>query len=273
MRTPVRRPALIALALLLAIGVAPSAVGAADTSAISADAAATAEQLVLTLTNKRRTDKGLVALRLDPRLTELARERAEYMARTEEFSHTQSDGTDVFDLITASDIAWYGAGEIIAWNTASLLDYSAQFAVKGWMDSPGHRAIVLSSGYNYVGFGLAISPTSGKRYWAGVYLKGPDRTAGWTKLVSVTKKGIDTKRVRVTIDWTGGDKRLQVLTSGFRYYQMQRRMDGGAWHTYDLTTSSVISRVWYRGHVNEFRFRVRDKAGNWSAWRTVTVRT
>lgn len=273
MRSPVRRPALAVLALLLVVAAAPSAVGATDTAAVSADAVVKAEKLVLTLTNKRRTDKGLVALRLDPRLAALARERAEYMAQTEEFSHTQSDGTDVFDLISESDIAWYGAGEIIAWNTASLLDYSAQFAVKGWMDSPSHRAIVLSTGYNYVGFGLAISPTSGKRYWAGVYLKGPDRTAGWTKILSVTKKGIDAKRVRVTIDWSGGDTRLQALTSGFRYFQMQRRIDGGAWHTYDLTTTSAISRTWYRGHVNEFRVRVRDKAGNWGVWKLARITT
>ena len=54
------------------------------------------------------------------------------------------------------------------------------------MDSSGHKAIIMSKGYNYVGFGLAISPTSGKRYWAGVYLKGPDRTGAWAKLGSVT---------------------------------------------------------------------------------------
>lgn len=272
MRSPVRRPALLALALLLVVGLAPSAVAAADTAATSPERIAAAEKLALTLTNKRRTDKGLVALRADKRLFELARERAEYMAQTEEFSHKQSDGTDVFDLMTADGIKWYGAGEIIAWNTASLLDYSAQFAVKGWMDSPGHRAIVLSTSYNYVGFGLAISPTSGRRYWAGVYLKGPDRTGGWTKIVTVTKKSYDATRTRVTIDWSGGDIRLQTLTSGFRYYQMQRRKDGGAWYTYDVTTSSLLSRRWTKGHTYEFRVRARDKAGNWGGWQTVTVK-
>lgn len=272
MRSPVRRPALIALALLLVVGLAPSAVAAVEPAAISPDSVAAAEKLALTLTNKRRTDKGLVALRADARLSELARERAEYMAQTEEFSHTQSDGTDVFDLMTADGITWYGAGEIIAWNTASLLDYSAQFAVKGWMDSPGHRAIILSTGYNYVGFGLAISPTSGKRYWAGVYLKGPDRTGGWTRIDSVVKKSYDATRTRVTIDWSGSDIKLQTLTSGFRYYQMQRRRDGGEWTTYDVTTSSVLSRRWTKGHTYDFRVRARDKAGNWGAWKTVTIK-
>ena len=36
------------------------------------------------------------------------------------------------------------------------------------MASPSHKAIIMSTGYNYVGFGLAISAATGKRYWAGV---------------------------------------------------------------------------------------------------------
>ena len=63
----------------------------------------------------------------------------QYMAKTGEFSHTQANGTDVFDMIVNAGIDWYGAGEIIAWNTAAALDCSAAFAVQGWMGSPSHR--------------------------------------------------------------------------------------------------------------------------------------
>ena len=175
MRSPARRLSPLALVFLLVIGLAPAtaAAGTPTDAQISA-----AEQSVLTLTNRRRASAGLVALRWDSRLAELAGDRAAYMARTGQFSHTQSGGTDVFDMIAGAGIKWYGAGEIIAWNTAAALDYSAAFAVKGWMGSPSHKAIVMSKGYNYVGFGLAISE-SGKRYWAGVYMKGPDRTGAW----------------------------------------------------------------------------------------------
>ena len=153
------------------------------------------------------------------------------MARTGQFSHTQSGGTDVFDMIAGAGIKWYGAGEIIAWNTAAALDYSAAFAVKGWMGSPSHKAIVMSKGYNYVGFGLAISDT-GKRYWAGVYLKGPDRTGAWSRIVGTAKRNLNSTDVRVWVKWSGGDIRLQVLTSGFRYYQVQRSINGSAWSSY-----------------------------------------
>ena len=65
---------------------------------------AAAEKSVLTLTNRRRVDAGLVGLRWDSRLGELARDRAAYMAKTGQFSHTQSNGTDVFDMIASMPI-------------------------------------------------------------------------------------------------------------------------------------------------------------------------
>lgn len=267
-----RRLAPLALAATLLAGLAPIA-SATDETDPTAGAISVAEQGALTLTNSKRAAEGLVALRWDPRMAELARQRAEYMAATELFSHEQADGTDVFDMIAASGMTWFGAGEIIAWNTASLLDYSAAFAVQGWMGSAGHRAIVMSTGYNYVGFGLAISPTTGKRYWAGVYVKAPDKTAGWSKVTSVRKVRVDASRVRVSLRWDGGDRKLQVLTSGLRYYQTQKRRDGGRWYTYDVTTRTSATRTWSRGHTYEFRVRSRDKAGNWGAWTKVTIKT
>jgi uncharacterized protein YkwD len=271
MRSLARRSLLPVLVLALVAGLAPAgAVAAEDT--VSTGAVTAAERGVLDLTNARRTAAGRIKLRADARLFALARERAEYMAATDTFSHTQSGGVSVFDLMTQEGIKWYGGGEIIAWNTAAALDYSAAFAVKAWMESPGHRAILLSSGYNYVGFGLAISPTTGKRYWAGVYLKGPDRTGAWAKIRSVSKTNLSSRYARVTIRWTGNDTRLQVLTAGFRYYQIQKRRDGGAWYTYGLTTATSLSRKWSRGHVYEFRVRARDKAGNWGSWRNVIIR-
>jgi Cysteine-rich secretory protein family len=268
MRSHLRRLGPITLAMVLIIGLAPS-VGAADAD-VSGAAKAAAERHALVLTNRIRNDRGLIALRLDTRLTELARERAEYMARTGNFSHTQSGGTTVFDMITSSSIRWYAAGEIIAWNTAGPLDYSAEFAVRGWMGSPSHRAIVVSDDYNYVGFGVAVA-ANGTRYWAGVYLRGPDRTGGWARVRSWSKVNVSRSYARVTIRWSGGDTRLQVLTSGLRYYQTQRRRDGGAWVDYGTTTSSYLVRRWLRGHRYEFRVRSRDRAGNWSGWSTKVI--
>jgi len=271
MRSPSRRFLPMAIAAILLVGLVPSAI-AADTTDTSSSAISAAEHSVLTLTNRRRAAAGLVALRWDERLAGLARERAAYMAETGEFSHTQSDGTNVFDMIVASNIRWYGAGEIIAWNTAAALDYSAAFAVQGWMGSPSHRDIVMSNGYNYVGFGLAIAP-SGQRYWAGVYIKGPDRTQSWAKLGSISKTNLSGSYVRVTLRWYGHDTRLQVLTSGLRYFQIQRRRNAGPWINYGTTTATRTVRKWHRHSTYQFRVRSRDRAGNWGSWVVTTIKT
>ena len=270
MRSHLRHLGPVALIVVLLAGVVPAATAAEiDTSAAAMRAA---EAHALDLTNAQRTRRGLVKLRLDTRLTELARDRAAYMAESGQFSHTQSNGTDVFDMIDANHITWYAAGEIIAWNTAGPLDYSAEFAVDGWMGSPSHKAIVLSDDYNYVGFGVAVA-SNGTRYWAGVYLRGPDRTGSWTHLGSYSKVTLDASHVRVTVRWTGGDTRLQVLTAGLRYYQAERRRDGGAWYDYGTTTAHSLTARWLRGHTYEFRVRSRDRRGNWSGWVTRTIRT
>jgi uncharacterized protein YkwD len=268
MRPHLRRLVPAALALCLVVGLAPvaAATDGTGTAAISA-----AEQTAFNLTNNRRTDRGLSKLRWDPRLGELARERAQYMADTGRFSHVQANGTTVFDMIAGAHISWYGAGEIIAWNTAGPLDYSASFAVQGWMGSPSHKAIVISSGYNYVGFGLAIAG-DGTRYWAGVYLRGPDRTGGYAHVGSFSKVYLNATWARGTVRWSGGDIRLQVLTAGHRYFQVQWRVADGDWHNVGVTRSTALTKWWVRGTTYEFRVRERDLKGNWGSWATKTFR-
>ena len=269
MRSHLRHLGPIALIGALLIGLVPATTAAEiDTSAAAMRAA---ENTALTLTNARRTARGLVKLRLDPRLTELARDRAAYMAESGRFSHTQSNGTDVFDMIDASNITWYAAGEIIAWNTAGPLDYSAEYAVDGWMGSPSHRAIVLSDDYNYVGFGLAIA-ADGTRYWAGVYLRGPDRTGGYARAGGFSKTNLSSVWARGTVYYSGGDIRLQVLTAGHRYFQVQWRVAGGSWVNGGVTTAHQLTKWWRRGWTYEFRVRERDRNGNWGSWATKTLK-
>jgi uncharacterized protein YkwD len=269
MRSHLRRLGPIALAVVIAVALVP-ATAASDYDTSSA-AVAAAEREALRLTNLRRTSRGLLKLRLDSRLTELARERARYMADTGRFSHLQANGTDVFDMIASSGIRWYAAGEIIAWNTAGPLDYSADFAVKGWMGSPSHRAIVLSDDYNYVGFGLAIAE-DGTRYWAGVYLRGPDRTGGYVRMGGFRTEPITSRIVRGTVTWSGRDLLLQVLTAGHRDFQVQWRRVGYAWNNLGSTTARKLTKWWRRGLTYEVRVRERDRNGNRGPWVVKTLK-
>ena len=269
MRSHLRRLGPVALAALMAITLVP--VTTASDYDTSATAVTAAEREALRLTNLRRASRGLVSLRLDSRLTELARDRARYMAETGRFSHVQANGTDVFDLIESAGVRWYAAAEIIAWNTAGPLDYSAEFAVQGWMGSPSHKAIVVSDDYNYVGFGLAIAG-DGTRYWAGVYLRGPDRTGGYARLGGFSTEPISSRIVRGTVTWSGGDIRLQVLTAGHRDFQVQWRRIGYAWNNLGTTTGRRLTKWWRRGWSYEVRVRERDRKGNWGRWAVKTLK-
>lgn len=273
MSTVLRRLVPAALAVLVAI----SATGAAPSPTAAADLGpAAAETELLRLLNAERAKAGLVALRVDSRLTAIARARSQDMATKSYFSHTQPDGRNVFDLLNAAGVKWYGAGEIIAWNNWPTLADSAAQARNQWMGSTGHRKIVMSTGYNYVGLGLAIDDT-GKKLWTGVFIKGPDRTGGWVSYKPVKESAAEvagTASYRyVTVNWAGGDIRLVVLTAGFRHYQVQVRTDSGAWKVFSsgTTATSRTIRLW-QGHTYTVRVRSCDKAGNCGYWVNLNLR-
>ncbi len=255
-------PLLFVAALLLPAAVPVAA--STDPSVTGAEAAA------LTYANKERAERGLRPLRLDGRLQVIAHDRAETMSSENQLSHDQADGNNVFDLLTAAGITRYGAGEIIAYNYTSGYTASASAAIQQWIKSSAHYAILMSANYNYVAFGMAAN-ASGRRYWSGVFIKGPDRTAAWVKLSSPTKQYYSSTRTRVIFRWSGADTVLQVLTSGLRYYEIGRRSDGGDWVSYPATRNTSLSTTWPRGHTYQFRVRTLDWAGNRSGWKTVTV--
>lgn len=256
-------PLLIGVALLLPAAV-PTVVSASSTQD-------SAEAMMLKKMNYERTKRGLVALRLDTRIAAIARDRSEYQAATGDADHTQGS-KKVFDFIQAAGITWYAAGEIIAQNRYyPTIEDSAAAAIKGWLGSSTHRSILLSKGYNYVGFGYAMNESNQRRYWTGVYLKGPDRTAPYAEFVGVSKRSASGGYIAIKIRWDGADRRLQVLTSGLRYFQVQRRVVGGTWKSWSYTTAEEKTVKYYPGRDREFRVRARDKAGNWSNWDTIKV--
>ncbi len=277
MVSPVRALNRRRLASILLVAVVGAAIvapgGAAAASAPSNEAGLSAYEMgMVSELNADRTSRGLVSVRVDARLMAIARARSVDMVQKSYFSHVQPDGRNVFDILREQSVKWYGAGEIIAWNT-STWDATTSVANRGWMNSTGHRAIITSSNYNYVGVGLAFDPSSGKKMWTAVFIKGPDRTAAKATVYTprvVASPSASTRKVKVA--WTGYDPRLQVLTSGLRSYDIQRRVDGGEWTT---LVSSTTLRVTYftvpTGHFYEFRIAARDNAGNDGAWMTRVI--
>ena len=156
------------------------------------------------------------------------------MAANDVMGHTEPNGQKVFDRLNLAGITWYGAGEILAWNNYPTEALSVAESIHAWMLSPGHHDIMVSTGYNYVGFGAAVSAT-GIRYDAGVFIAEPDETGAWAHFGTISKHSVSGNRVRVTIRWSGADTRLQVLTAGLRYFEVQRRRIGGTWTSWGVT--------------------------------------
>jgi hypothetical protein len=71
----------------------------------------------------------------------------------------------------------------------------------------------------------------------------------------------------VTWTWAGNDSPLATLMSGLRSFEVQRRVDGGAWVS---VWTSTMRRSWSTsvglGHRVQVRVRARDRAGNVGPW-------
>jgi uncharacterized protein YkwD len=260
-----RRFASLALLVVLAASlVGPAFVSAAGTVSLATLTAQEAK--VVSLLNADRTALGLVPVRVDSRLMAIARARSADMIAKHYFSHTLPDGRNVFDILTASNLTWFSAGEIIAWNNYPM-DVTASTANRQWMNSPGHKAVVVSTGFNYVGVGLAVDAATGKKMWTAVFMKGPDRTGARVALGAPTiSSGPTTTTRKVNLAWSGADVRLQVLTAGLHHYLLQRRLDGGEWTTVTGTTGRALTVVASKGHYYEYRIAAYDRAGNRGAW-------
>lgn len=113
------------------------------------------EAELLALINAERTSRGLPPLVQASELTQAARRHSQDMANNNFFSHTGSDGSTAGERISDAGYNWWTYGEIIA---AGYPD--AESAVAGWMNSPGHRAIILSEAYTEFGAGYATNPSS-----------------------------------------------------------------------------------------------------------------
>jgi hypothetical protein len=244
---------------------------AVDVAVAATSSSVAAESSLVTMINADRAAAGLPPLRVDPRLTSIARERSASMAAARQLGHVQPDGRTVVDMIRAAGIAWYGVGETIGWNTYPSLRDSTDVVNRGWLSSPEHAAIIRSTAYNYLGVALGET-AGGDRYWTAIFLRGPDRTAPWAKMLAPVSASYVTlassQQVRVvTWSWTGDDRPLAALTSGLRSFEVQRRVDGGAWaEVWTATSRRSWSTSVLVGHRVQLRVRARDNAGNVGAW-------
>ncbi len=108
---------------------------------------------LLSATNAERQTSNLPALTVDPQLMAAAQAKAADMVARNYWAHTSPEGKTPWAFIAASGYQYQSAGENLAYGFSG-----ANSTVTGWMNSAEHRANVLDSTYENVGFGVASSP-------------------------------------------------------------------------------------------------------------------
>ena len=116
------------------------------------------EQETFNLINAQRTKQGLAALKIDAEVQRVARIKAQDMVENSYFSHNSPVYGSPFDMLKSFKISYKTAGENIAENSSN------SGAVNAWMNSSGHKANILNSGFNYTGIGVVKSNKYGKIY-------------------------------------------------------------------------------------------------------------
>ena len=116
------------------------------------------EQEMLQLVNDERRSHGLAPLTMDPQLQALARAHSREMFQLGYFSHTSPVSGTVLDRFKAAGIPFTAAGENLAYAP------DVTIAHRSLMQSPGHRANILSPDFTRIGIGVVAAPTGGKMF-------------------------------------------------------------------------------------------------------------
>ena len=118
---------------------------------------------VVDRTNAERARHGLRALTVDQRLAAAAQAHSADMVRRAFFAHESPDGRQVWDRAVAAGYAYRKVAENIAAGQRS-----AEEVVRGWMESPGHRANILDGDLAQIGVGRVEGGSYGV-YWTQVF--------------------------------------------------------------------------------------------------------
>lgn len=110
------------------------------------------ESGVLGAINTTRRAHGLVALRLSPALSAAARQHSIEMAKDGYFAHTSVNG-GAFDrrivrYYPSASWRFWSVGENLLWSSP---DVDARTALQMWMNSPEHRANLLTARWREIG--------------------------------------------------------------------------------------------------------------------------
>jgi uncharacterized YkwD family protein/spore coat assembly protein SafA len=123
------------------------------------------EGQVVQLVNQERARNGLSPLTHNWELSRVARYKSMDMRDRGYFSHTSPTYGSPFTMMKNFGINYRAAGENIASGQTT-----PQAVVQAWMNSPGHRANILSTNYTQIGVGY-VAGGSGRHYWTQMFIR------------------------------------------------------------------------------------------------------
>lgn len=123
------------------------------------------EEELRLLINAERNSRGLVPLAFDALLAQVAEAHSQDMIDRDFIAHTNPDGLNPGDRLANAGYSASTWGETIG---AGYTTPAAMLA--GWMNSPGHRDILLSPNFTEIGLGYVTGGSYG-HYWTAVFAR------------------------------------------------------------------------------------------------------
>jgi hypothetical protein len=164
-----------------------------DMNVLGAHTGLSASQL-LRETNLQRTVDHETALSLNDRLTAAAQAKANDMVARNYWSHDTPTGEAPWSFVSGAGYNYSTAGENLAYGFDT-----ADQVMSGWMQSPEHRANILSQSYSQVGFATATSENyighGPETVIVAMYAAPGDVTAAPTVTQSGTPDGVSVNQL------------------------------------------------------------------------------
>jgi uncharacterized protein YkwD len=211
-----------------------------DEAPVAADEA---ERRLFTRLNRDRAAAGLPALRWDGAVAQVARGYAEEMRRTHLVAHISPTSGSAADRVRAAGIK---TGVVLE-NVARA--YSIAGVHDGLMNSPGHRANILSKSATHVGIGVVISDAASDQHEllvTQVFIRIPPKIDRAKATETIVQR---VQAARSVPDTVGLDRLAQQLADGLAAgksaeaaYQVIADQVSGLAHLY-LRIGRVISAV------------------------------
>jgi uncharacterized protein YkwD len=124
---------------------------------------------VIAQTNKARQENGALPLLTENQLLDaIAEERLNDMFKNQYFSHYPPSGETYMELATRFGYAYSHLAE----NIASGVYRNDEKIIDGWMQSPGHRANIMSPDISEIGVAVKKGFLKGQETWIGVQIFG-----------------------------------------------------------------------------------------------------